>query len=203
MRGVAGRLVAVAAVVTLAGLVAGAQAPDGPVRLTGWAVSMGTVAPGANATVEIVVDRWSTETERESLIKSFVEKGPKGLLNALQDSKKVGYIRYPASMAKYWGLSALGYDLRFARQVPGEDGGRRIIVATDRYIGFQEASQQPRTIDYPFTLIEIRLKNNGQGEGKLSMATKIELNKKDKTIEIENYSSEPVRLQNVKAEPKK
>lgn len=196
------RLAAVAAVVALTCPVGGAQAPDVPMRIEGWALSMGTVAPGANAMVEIVIDRWSTEQERETLVNAFAQKGPKELLNKLQDCKKVGYIRYPASMAKYWGLSALGYDLRFARQVPGEDGGRRIIVATDRYIGFQEARLQPRTIDYPFTLIEIRLKPNGEGEGKLAMATRIDFNKKDKVLEIENYSSEPVRLQNVKAKSK-
>jgi hypothetical protein len=57
---------------------------------------------------------------------------------------------------------------------------------------------QPRTMDYPFTLIEIHLKKDGTGEGKLSVATKITLNKKDNVVEIENYSTEPVRLNQVR-----
>ena len=55
-------------------------------------------------------------------------------------------------------------------------------------------------MDYPFTLIEIRLKADGTGEGKASIATKITYNKKTKTVELENYSSEPLRLTNVKIE---
>lgn len=197
------RVLALAALASGLSIPALAQTMGEPERFTAWAVNMSNMATGANAIVEINIDRWSTDAEREALIKTFVEKGPDKLLSALQKNKKVGYIRYPSSMAKYWGMSALGYDLRFARQVPGEDGGRRIIVATDRYIGFAEARNQPRTIDYPFTLIEIHLNKDGEGEGKMSIATKIALNEKQKVVELENYSSEPVRLQNVKAEKKK
>jgi hypothetical protein len=196
------RLMALATLTWGISLPALAQTSGEPMRLSAWAVNMSNMATGANAIVEIVIDRWSTEAEREALIKTFVEKGPDKLLSALQKNKKVGYIRYPASMAKYWGMSALGYDLRFARQVPGEDGGRRIILATDRYIGYAEAVNRPRTIDYPFTLIEIRLNKENEGEGKMSIATKIKLNEKEKVVELENYSSEPVRLQNLKAEKK-
>jgi hypothetical protein len=49
-------------------------------------------------------------------------------------------------------------------------------------------------------LIEIRLNKDGEGVGKAAMATKITFDKKKNTLELENYSSEPVRLQNVKIE---
>jgi hypothetical protein len=77
------------------------------------------------------------------------------------------------------------------------------VIATDRRIGFREARNQPRSIDYPFTLIDIRLKPDGKGEGKMSIATKISYDKAKHTVELENYASEPVRLQAVKAEVKK
>ena len=162
-----------------------------PLHLTSWALNMSNIATGSNAVVDIKVDRWSTDEEREKLITTFVEKGPNKLLDTLQDLKKVGYIRFP---------NTLGYDLHFARSTPLPEGGRKIVIATDRPIGFAEARNQPRTIDYPFTLIEIRLKPDGTGEGKMSVATKISMNKKTKTVELENYSSEPVRLTNVKTE---
>jgi hypothetical protein len=37
----------------------------------------------------------------------------------------------------------------------------------------------------------------GKGEGKMAVATKISFDKKKKQIELENYSSEPVRLNNL------
>jgi hypothetical protein len=58
-----------------------------------------------------------------------------------------------------------------------------------------EAANQPRTIDYPFTLIQLQLNKNDEGVGKASIATKI--TKTDNYIELENFSSEPVRLNNV------
>jgi hypothetical protein len=183
------------AAVVLVAVTPGLARPRGdlplPLRLTAWALNMGTIATGANAVVDISISRWSTDAERDKLVTTFREKGPEKLLDTLQDIDRVGYIRLP---------NTLGYDLRFARDVPLPEGGRRLIIATDRPIGFREARDNPRTMDYPFTLIEIRLRPDGTGEGKMAVATKISLNKKDNTVELENYSSEPVRLQNVRVE---
>lgn len=170
-----------------------AQLPSVPLRITSWAVNMSNIGTGANAIVDITIDRWSTEEERKGLLTTFFEKGPDKLLDAVQDTRPVGRIRLP---------NTLGYDLRFARHMPLEEGGERYIIMTDRRIGFAEARNQPRTIDYPFTLIEIRVGKDGKGEGKMSVATKITYNKKHNTVELENYSSEPVRLTNVKVEKK-
>lgn len=168
---------------------ASGQTPQ--LRLTAFAVNMSNIGAGSTATVDITIDRWSTDDERQTLITTFTERGPEKLLDALQRLKRVGFIRLP---------NTVGYDLQFARERPLDEGGRQIIIATDRRIGFQEARAQPRSIDYPFTLIEIRLRPDGTGEGKMSVATKITLNKRTNTVELENYASEPVRLQNVRTQ---
>jgi hypothetical protein len=92
----------------------------------------------------------------------------------------------------------LGWDLQYAREQKGEDGGRRIFIATDRRVGFREAANRPRSIDYPFTLIELHLDKNDEGEGRASVATKVTWNKKLNHLELENYSSQPVMLKNVR-----
>ena len=101
---------------------------------------------------------------------------------------KVGYIRTPETLA---------WDLRYAHQFKLDEGGRRIVLATDRPIGFREAVNQPRTIDYPFTIIEIRLNPNDEGEGKILAGTKIFVDK-NKTIVLENYGQQPVRFNEIK-----
>src|SRR5262245_31642226 len=166
-----------------------------PLRLTTWAISMGTVATGRTTVIDINITRWSTEKEREMLITTFLEKGQDGLLRALQRMPEHGRIRIPGWMGPDPQGWRLGWNLRYAWQVPGEDGGHRIMIATDRQMSFAEVRNQPRTVDYPFTLIEIRLNKDGEGEGKAAVATKISFDKKKKQIELENYSSEPVRLQ--------
>src|SRR4029079_15223694 len=76
--------------------------------------------------------------------------------------------------------------------------GMRILIATDRYMSFQEVRNRPRTYDYPFTFVDIRLNKDGEGEGKMAVATQLQFDKKKNTIVFENYSTEPVRLQQVK-----
>ena len=160
-------------------------------RFTAFAVDLGVPGRSSAGPVEIVVERWSTDAERDKLLKALVEKGPDKLLDTLQDLPRVGYIRTPNS---------IGYDLHFARKHPGPDGGEEISLATDRYITSWEAPNRPRTIDYPFTLIELHIGPDGTGEGKMSLATKVEYDKKNNTIVLENYKSQPVLLNNVKRE---
>jgi hypothetical protein len=97
----------------------------------------------------------------------------------------------------------LGTDIRYAMNFPGKDGGRRIVIATPRVIGFREATNMSRRTDYPFSLFEMRFDKSGKGEGKMAYATQINFDKKNNAIELENYSSEPVRLNNLELDVKK
>jgi hypothetical protein len=161
-------------------------------RFTAIAVNMSNVGRTGEGTVEIVVNRWSTEAERDRLLTTLLEKGPEKLLSALQRIKPVGYIRTP---------NRIGYDLHFAQTTPGEDGGERIALATDRRISFWEATNRPRSFDYPFTLIELHFGREGRGEGKMSVATKITADTTHKTIVLEDYANQPVMLHEIKREP--
>jgi hypothetical protein len=171
-----------------------AQTHDGREKFTAFAANLdGTaIAPAGAGVVEIVVERYSTDAERDRLLKALMEKGPDKLLDTLQSLPRVGYIRTPNS---------IGYDLHYSRKAPLPDGGERVILATDRYIGFWEAANRPRTIDYPFTVIELRLNRDGVGEGKMSIATKITMDSEKKQIELENYGTQPVLLNNVHRVP--
>lgn len=169
-----------------------------PLRLSAFAVSMSNVATGKSAVMDIRITRWSTQAEREALITTAVEKGQDQLLRALQRMPDHGRISIPGWTGPDPHNARLGWELHYAFNTPGEDGGQRIGIATDRYIGMWEARNQPRTMDYPFSLIEIRLDKSGKGVGKMAVATKIEFDKNKKQLVLENYSSEPVRLNEVK-----
>ncbi|RPH63109.1 MAG: hypothetical protein EHM89_04525 [Acidobacteria bacterium] len=179
-----------------------AQTKGDQLEITAFAVNMSNIATGANAVVDIRVNQWSTEEERERLITTMLEKGQDALLRELTRTPVKGRFRIPGIQGPDPHQLRLGHDLHYAWQTPLPDGGRRIVIATDRYIGFREAANQPRTTDYPFTLIEIRVNKEGKGEGKMAVATKITFDKKKQQIELENYSTEPVRLNNLQMKVK-
>jgi hypothetical protein len=173
------------------------QTPGEKLDITAFAVNMSNIGTGGSAVVEIRIDSWSTPEERTRLIQTMMEKNSDALLRELQKTKSRGRFSIPGLIGPDPHQLRLGHNLQYAWQTPQPDGGRRIVIATDRYIGFAEARNQPRSIDYPFTLFEIRVDKNGKGQGKMAVATKIKFDKKSNTIELENYASEPVRLNNV------
>lgn len=177
------------AVLSLCGALTLTVAATAAERFTALAANMSNVGTGATGTVDILVNRYSTEAERTRFINVLLEKGADALLEAFRSAPSIGRISTPDD---------IGYDLRYAHAWKGEDGGRRIVIATDRRIGIWEARNQPRTINYPFTVIELRLDDDGEGEGKLALLTKIYGDKQERTIVLENYASEPVRLLSVR-----
>jgi hypothetical protein len=167
-----------------------AQTAGGPEKYNATAVNMGS-GPSFAGRVLVSVDKWSTPADRQKLLTALAEKGPEKLLDTLQDMPKVGFIRLPNTLA---------WDLRYAAEEPLPEGGRRVVLATDRPIGMQEQASGSRRLDYPFTLLEIRFNKEGVGVGKMSVYTKVTLSKDKKNLELENFGTEPVRLTEVRIE---
>jgi hypothetical protein len=176
----------------LLALAAYAQSNAQPERFSANAVSTSPQYGTGQQVVEITVDRWSPNAERERLVSALQTKGSDELLKQLQKNRPVGRIRTPDS---------LGYDLRYAQQTPLPEGGRMIVIATDRPIGFWEATQRPRSIDYPFTVIQMKLDREGHGTGTMSYATRIVAHENN-VIELEDFATQPIMLNNIRAEAK-
>ena len=182
--------------VTLGGAASRATGDDkAALRLRAFAMNLNGGRGARTGTLDIVVERWSTDEDRDQLRSMLIEKGSDALLKALHKLKpRAGFIRSSTSLA---------WDIQYAREQANDDGSRRIIIATDRPLSFWELANQPRSADYEFTLAEIRLSKEGKGEGKLVPAAKITWNQDKRTIEIENYSNEPVRLSQVEVQGSK
>ena len=179
------------AAIVLAGTLAAAQTFGQHEHFTANAVSSSPQYGTGQQLVDINVTRWSTPAERDRLVMALTSKGQDQLLKELQKMKDTGTIRTPDS---------LGYPLRYAFQVPDPEGGRTIVIATDRPIGFWEATNQPRSFDYPFTVIQMHIDRDGTGKGTMSYATRITAKKG--TIELEDFATQPIMLNNIKAEAK-
>ena len=165
-----------------------AQTIGQPEEFNAIAIVNNNLGSGAGRVI-MRVERWSTEAERARLV-AALQKGNDAAIETLRDLRSVGTIRTPDS---------IGYDLRYAYQEPGEDGGRRIVIATDRPISFWEARNQPRSIDYPFTVIQMEIDKRGEGKGTLSFATKVM--PRGNVIILENFATSPVMLTKIEARP--
>lgn len=155
-------------------------------EFTAFAINMGAYTVGTTANLIITVNRWTSAAEKEKLFAVLREKGQERFLDALQDVRRVGTIRTPQSV---------GYDLRLALEEPAKGGGRRILLATDRPMSFAEAASRPRTVDYPFTVIEMFIPPEGKGQGTMSVAAR--LVPAGQTTIVENFDTQPVRLNEI------
>lgn len=164
-------------------------------RFSATATNMSNVGPqGVLGPVDIIIDRYSTEEERNRFLGVLAERGPDGLLEVFRSSKGIGRLAAPGS---------LGYEIRYAAKIPGEDGGYRVVIATDRLMSFFEARNQPRTVDYPFTVVQLNMGRDGEGEGRASIYARITTDKRNNTIVLEDFGSQPVTLMNVRDEGKR
>ena len=143
---------------------------------------------GAGLTpLTIRINRWTTDAEDERLLGILRDKGQDAFLNALLEGKAVGSIAVPTS---------LKYDFFYARHSPTKDGGRRIMLISDRPMTVSERASSARTRDYPFTVIEFQIPKEGKGEGTLAQLVQLRL--LGNILGIENLATGPMKLSDIK-----
>jgi hypothetical protein len=162
---------------------------DKDVRLHALAVNMSNVGATGATPIDIGITDWSTNEEVQKLRTALREKGSEALASELQEMKRVGFIRSSSG--------GLGWTLRFAQRKSLPNGGQRIVFATDRPMTFMERMEQPRTADYDLLVGEVRLGPDGKGQGTLVPMARVLYEESDDSIEIENFASQPIRLNEV------
>ncbi len=153
-------------------------------------------AGGRSTMLEIRVLGWTSEEERQQLLSEIIESTSqqkrnrnRAVARALRGASRVGIVFPRAST---------GWPLHYAKEFPLEDGGRRILLATDRPVTFTEAYGNLMFGDFDVTIIELNLDKDGNGEGILSLGTEVSWNPEAEKLEVTNFSSQPLRLGNVR-----
>jgi hypothetical protein len=152
-------------------------APSGPqLHISGRSLDeKGTYA----GPVDIYIERWSTDQERDNVVKPLLAKnGHDAVLAALENVRvRVGYVLTPGIQnAGFRTLTRRSWNIDYAHEVKTPNG-RRIVVASQDHLPI--------------------------GVGKIADVKKIAFNTSIKTIEIVKYDAEPVRLADVSAGPVK
>lgn len=181
-----------------------AEMPPPPFIMNAFLVNMTNVnvPRGNGGTLQIRINSFSPAGTRQRLIQTMLDKGQDALLKALQKEPSRGRISAPGWQGPDPQNYRLGWDLRYVAHDKLPDGGDRIVIATDRQMSFAEVRNQPRTVDYPFTLFEIHIPKEGKGEGRGFGATQIKFDKKKNQIVLEQYSAGALQLNEITVEAK-
>ena len=159
-----------------------------PWRFDITAMNVGGAGP-RSARLELRITRWSTAEDQETLFRSLREGGSRALPGELNRQESVGRLRE---------VRGTGQEFHYARRIPTEDGGQRIILATDRPLTFFEAWRSTRTTQYNVTIVQLDLDAEGRGDGSLMMGAEIGLDQNTNQIFITHASSQPIRLSRVR-----
>lgn len=154
--------------------------------------------------LRINVLRWTGDEDRGTVLSLITPAAGQtagegeDLESALQDLQTVGFI---------WTGGSLGYALKYAHRTEDDDGGERIVLVTDRPLGRWDrngpwaGSDGSSPAAAAFTVVELRLDAEDQGEGKMSVGAPIEFNPPAGTVGLADYASAAVHLSNVYREP--
>jgi hypothetical protein len=134
------------------------------------AQAMGTSTQlGRNIAVKIIIQQFSTQEDRQTLVDAFKKGQSQGLVKALEDMKPVGRIAITGTV---------GYDLSYIALIPSPTG-RKIRFATNRQIRFGEAYNNSPSTAYNLTAGEIDLNDSDKkkSSGVLYPAAQLIINK--------------------------
>jgi hypothetical protein len=163
--------------------------PPKPEQYAATAFITSGPAQGKSVSVTTYINSYTSDQEVQNFLDILKTKGQDGLESAFDKTKERGRIAI---------VGTTGNSISFIRSHNAES--KRVIrMATNRIISFPELWTSPRSRDYKFGVIELRLDASGNGDGSILYATKIKFNKKGE-LELENYGQTPIRLANVRRE---
>jgi hypothetical protein len=119
--------------------------------------------------IKLIITRYSTPEDKQTLVNAFKQGQQRGLVNALQRMPSAGRIQIPGT---------LGFDLAYVEVVPTPTG-RRVRFITNRLIAFAEAAWNTRSRAFDITAGEINIndQDSRQSSGTLLPATQITINR--------------------------
>jgi hypothetical protein len=148
-----------------------------------------SVQTGQTGRIEIVINRWSTDGEREVLKAVLKAAGSQAMVNEMEKMPQVGYIKTPESM---------GDALLFARSNEMPDGSRQVVVATNRPISVAGSLAPGAANKYDLSVIEMRFKKGDtKGEGKMVLAAEASIDPKTGNVQLKNYQGMPPVLKDI------
>jgi hypothetical protein len=141
---------------------------------------------GKSIRFDFRITQYTTDEELQNFAQLVKEKGTDSLRRALEKEDK-GRINV---------VGSTGNQIAVARK--RQQGSDTIItIVTARTMPFMELYNSPRTTDYPFGYLQVKLDSNGQGTGQIMAAARIRFDKKKGQYEIESFGGQYIKATNI------
>jgi len=182
----------------LAGVVATAPAPaaqssEPPLRLGAVGINFSDViGMAARTTMAIDIARWSTAGEREEVVAALRADGTDGLLALLPRLAELGSLRIEND-------SSVKFHIALAQ--PGRGGVRAITLIGDRPVLWESASWgvfDRRALEYRFVALQLQLDGSDRGTGRLSLATRLTIDRVTGGLQLDTWELLFVNLRDVR-----
>jgi hypothetical protein len=144
-------------------LVAAGQVETIDATARGTSTQMGNIG-----SIKIIISKYSTPEDRQTLVDAFKKGQSQGLTEALSKMKSAGRIQVPGTV---------GYSLAYVVAVPTPTG-RKVRFVTNRKLAFKEVSRNTRSRAFDLTAgeIDINEQDSKQSSGTLFPATQLTVN---------------------------
>ena len=140
-----------------------------------WAVTGGS-AGGTTVPIDIRISRYNKNDEIIQYATLLANSGPAGLRSALEKE----------DVGQFSPVGKVGTPLAVARKLVNGDK-TEIRVVTLRFMSFAELRNGGRSVDYPYTMLDLVVDKDGKGTGTAIGAAKIRFDKKKNIYEIESF----------------
>ena len=135
----------------------------------------------------MTIDRRTSDADATAMLQTLGRGGQDDFLREIEDNE----------------LGRFSFDGRVGLPINAvlidRDGGdTRIRAVFKRWIGFGELRRGLRSVDYPFTYVEIRFdQRTGRGDGTIIPAARVRA-RGSNTLEVEDFGTFPGRLMGVR-----
>jgi hypothetical protein len=146
-------------------------------------------AAGAiSATIQIDINRYSPDFDRESVEKALKGGGYPAFLGALRKAPEVGSV----------GIGDQKFSIRYAREEKTPKG-RTITVVTDKpmfFVGGGRTEAKPRA-GYEVGAVQMMVDDVGLGSGTMAAAARIKPGPEGVGVQVDDYAEQPIKLVSV------
>jgi hypothetical protein len=142
----------------------------------------------------LTLNRWSTDAERDRMLEIAEQRGTTDVRDAFRETGAIGYLRWPGG---------LEYSVRYAHRIQRPDGGSDVALVVERpvWVWWDAPAKTGAAAegDARFTVVQLRLNANGQGEGRIATEKGIVSDKRLGVL-VSDYDSRPAMLLDVRRE---